>query len=55
MAKNKVLRTRLETPEFEKVMRWCEAYGEDPSTFLRRLIRGLPNNPPQIPQPPIKT
>ncbi len=52
--KTKWLRVRLDEEEEQLLERWSKAYGEDRSAFVRRLLRSLPNNPKNIPTPPIK-
>lgn len=52
--KNKWLRVRLDNEEDNILDEWADAYGEDRSAFVRRMLRSLPKKPPQIPQPEIK-
>jgi hypothetical protein len=48
------LRVRLTPQEKEKLLAWSIAYGEDTSTFVRRMLQSLPDEPPVIQPPPIK-
>lgn len=52
--KIKWLRVRLSEEEDEIIDKWAKAYGEDRSAFVRRMLRSLPDEPPVIPQPPVK-
>lgn len=52
--KTKSIKIRLEDWEYQKYYEWAEAYGDDLSAFFRRMLRSLPETPPEIPQPPVK-
>jgi hypothetical protein len=50
MVKDKWLRVRLSDHEEQILTSWAIAYGENKSSFLRRLLRSLPE-PDALPQP----
>jgi TolB-like protein len=49
-----VIRVRLTKRERDKAHLWAKAYGDKLSEFFRRMLRSLPEEPPTIPQPPVK-
>lgn len=48
------VRVRMSRKERDKLTKWAKAYGDEKSGFMRRLLLSLPDNPPTIPQPPVK-
>lgn len=53
--KDKSVRVRMSDAQLEKVAKWAEAYGLGVSTFIAdKLVDQLPDEPPQLPQPPVK-
>jgi group I intron endonuclease len=52
--KSNFIKVRLSEEEYEKLRSWANAYGDDMSGLVRRMLDSLPDKPPTIPQPPVK-
>jgi hypothetical protein len=54
MIKDKWLRVRFSAQEEQMLSSWASAYGENKSSFIRRLLHSLPPSPPESINPSLK-